>query len=193
LKDGGTEVTFEASGRAAIHGGPSIALAERFRHPQAERAGERVYRIPAPGPIRSVAGVARFEGEGPPPWGPWSVEFSLDGGKSWRAGVEGLTLTPAESQWGGGKFAYVWAQEDLPSNLSNEVWIRFGNGTIQAAEVYATYEDANDTALDIAFGWTEGEASRSHRHSIGKGVAADSWIIPTGEGVHTRWVEFVAR
>jgi hypothetical protein len=192
LKDGGTTVSYRSSGRAALHGGPSQALAERFRHTAAETTGYRVYRIPTPGPVRSAAGAARCEGEGELPWGPWSVEFSLDAGQTWIGGVSGLTLTPAESQWGGGRFAYAWAQKEFTGD-SREVWVRFGRGKIRAAEVYVTYETANDSDLEVSFGWVEGSRIRNHYHRIGRGKSQDTWEVPTGENIGTKWVRFQVR
>jgi len=189
LKDGGTKITYLASGQSVIHGGPSQYVAERFRRKDLERSGYRVYQIKAPGPIRHASGVARFVGPGR---GPWSVAFSLDGGKTWKIGMKPTTLEPGESDWGGGKHAYAWANMDFPDNASSEVLIRFGKGDIRHAEVYATYERPNTSALEVTFGWLEGGKRKEHTHRIGRGKKAETWTVPTGKNVKTKWVRFAA-
>ncbi|MFQ6048440.1 MAG: hypothetical protein ACE5K7_03660 [Phycisphaerae bacterium] len=190
LKDGGTRVSYQASGQAAIHGGPSQYLAERFRRKDLEQPGYRVYQITAPGPIRHAAGVARCSGPGR---GPWSVAFSLDGGKTWRFGLKDCSLQPGDSDWGGGHHAYAWANMDLPENTSHRVLIRFGKGNILHCEVYATYERPNDSPLQITFTWQEAGQTRQHSHRIPAGKRADTWLVPTGKAVATRSVCFQAR
>jgi len=192
LREGGTEVTYQSSARSAIHGGPSIELAERYRRKDMEKPGYHVYRIAAPGPIRNAAGVARVQGEGTAPWGPWSIEISLDEGKSWRDAAEPLTLNGWESDWGGGRNAYVWANLDLPENSSESLLVRFGEGNILAAEVYATYETASASSLIVTYGWLENGKPRNHRHTIPAGSTADDWNVATGQDITRQWVRFEA-
>jgi hypothetical protein len=190
LKDGGTTVTYEAGNQAVVHGGPSKYLAERFRVEDEKAPGYRVYRIRAAGPIRHAAGVERCEG---PDRGPWSVEFSVDGGKTWQAGLKDLTLAEGESDWGGGRHAYAWAEMDFPQGDSKEVQIRFGKGNILHCEVYATYEVPNDSGLEVTYGWLEGGQLKQDTHSIAAGKSRDTWTVPTGEGVQNKWVRFEAK
>jgi len=192
LKTAGTRVTYQSGGQSSIHGGPSIDLAERFRCPDQEKPGYRVYRISAPGPIRHVASVARCRGEGAGPWGPWSVELSLDGGDTWNDAVDQLTLSEEESDWGGGTNAYVWANVDLPSNRSSEALLRFGKGEILANEVYGTYERTSQSHLRVTYGWHESDRAREHHHSIPPGTMNDTWTVPTGDDVSKQWVRFEA-
>jgi len=191
LKPGGTRVTYQSSRQSGIHGGPSIDLAERFRTSD-DDPSHRVYRIEAPGPIRHVAGVARCQGEGPSPWGPWSIETSLDSGQTWKDAAPSLTLNEQESDWGGGRNAYIWANLDLPGNRSESVLVRFGKGDILAAEVYATYETASASPLTVTYGWLEDGKPRNHSHFIPAGSTADNWNVPTGREVARQWVRFEA-
>jgi hypothetical protein len=192
LKPGGTRITYQSSRQSGIHGGPSIDLAERFRRRDLEKPDCRVYEISAPGPIRHVAGVARVQGEGEAPWGPWGVEISLDGGNSWRDAMERLTLNESESDWGGGRNAYIWANLDLPGNRSESVLLSFGKGSILAAEVYATHETASASPLIVNYGWLEDGEPRNHSHLIPAGSTADSWEVPTGQHISGQWVRFRA-
>jgi hypothetical protein len=191
LKDGGTTVTYQASGQAPIHGGPSQYLAERLRRKDLETAGVRVYQVKAPGPIRHAAGVARVEDAGR---GPWSVEFSLDGGKTWRAGVKDvMTGGQGDKQWDGGKAGYVWAQMNFPDNKkAKDVLIRFAKGNILHGQVFATYETSNTSRLTVTYGWTEDGRKKEDSHTIAAGKATDTWTVPTGEKVKTKWVRFEA-
>ncbi len=189
LKDGGTQVTYASSGQAAIHGGPSQYLAEPLRRKDLERDGVRVYQIQAPGPIRFANGVLRASG---PDMGPWSVEFSVDGGRTWLAGVKDVTLKPGDSEWGDGHHAYAWAEMDFPKNRSKTVLVRMGKGNIQHCQVYATYQAKNRSPLLVTYGWDEAGQAREHSHTVKAGKPADSWTVPTGQGVRTKWVRFEA-
>ncbi len=190
LKDGGTQVTYASSGQEAIHGGPSQYLAEPLRRKYLESDGVRVYEIKAPGPIRSASGVLRASGPG---LGPWSVEFSVDGGKTWQAGVKDVTLKEGDSEWGDGHHAYAWAEKEFPKNKSKSVLVRMGKGNLQHCQVYATYEAKDRSPLRVTYGWDEGDQAKEHSHTIKAGKASDAWTVPTGQGVKTKWVKFVAK
>ncbi len=190
LKDGGTTVTYQASGQSVIHGGPSQYLAELLRRKDLEKEGFRVYQVEAPGAIRGVAGVARANGPG---FGPWSVEFSLDGGKTWKAGMKDLKVTPQESDWGGGHHVYAWAQMEFPDNKdARTVLVRFGQGNIRHCQVFATYQRKNTSAMEVTYGWTEDGQSKKDTHRMKAGLAKDTWTVPTGRNVQGQWVRFAA-
>ncbi len=190
LKDGGTTVTYQASGESVIHGGPSQQLAEQFRRKDLEKDGYRVYQIKAAGAIRRAAGVARVNG---PKGSAWSVEFSLDGGKTWKPGTKDLQVAGDGNLWEDGQAAYTWAEMDFPKNRAKEVLIRFGQGSILHCQVFATYASKNTSAMEVTYGWQEGDAAQEDTHTIKKGKASDAWTVPTGQGVKTRWVRFRAR
>jgi hypothetical protein len=190
LKDGGTTVTYQAGNQGVIHGGPSQYLSDRFRDRDAETGGFRVYRIAAPGPVRHASGAARCSG---PDRGPWSVEFSTDNGKTWKYGMKPVTLGKEESDWGGGRHAYAWGHMDYPGGKDKEVLIRFGKGNVLHAEVYATYQQTNDSNLEITYAWTETGNHKEHTHLIPAGTGSDSWTVPTGRDVKSKWVRFRAQ
>ncbi len=189
LKDGGTTVTYQAGNQTVIHGGPSHYLSDRFRQAKLDGEGYRFYRITAPGPLRHVAGAARCSG---PDRGPWSVAFSLDGGKTWKFGMKPVTLAEKDSDWGGGRHAYPWGYVDLPDNDANEVLIRFGKGNVLHAQVYATYQQPTDSALEVTYAWTEGGKLKQHTHKIDAPRQSDTWTVPTVQDVVSKWVRFSA-
>jgi hypothetical protein len=191
LKDGGTKVTYEAGGQGAIHGGPSQYLADPLRRKDLETEGFRVMEIQAPGAIRFASGMLRASGPGR---GPWSVAFSLDGGKTWKVGLKDVNLKPQDSGWGGGHHAYAWAEMDFSDNRSaRNVLVRVGKGNICHSEIYATYQEPNTSALEVTYAWTEGEQARQDTHKIEAGKASDTWTVPTGRNVKTKWVRFAAK
>jgi hypothetical protein len=191
LTDGGTTITYHASGQSAIHGGPSQQLAGRFRRKDLESDGRQVYEIRAPGPIRHASGAARVNGA---KGTAWSVDFSLDGGKTWQAGAKDLHFqtTGDGKLWENGRAAYVWAQMDFPRNDSRTVLIRFGPATILHAQVFVTYAARNASSLTVTYGWTEKGQPKQSEHTIPAGRQDDRWRVPTGEDVKTRWARFAA-
>ncbi len=173
-----------------IHGGPSQYLAEPLRRKDLEKEGFHVYEVKAPGgsarPPESPANGAGF--------GPWSAEFSLDGGKTWKAGLKDLKLGPKESDWGGGHHAYVWAGMDFAENNdAKSVLIRFGQGNLVHAQVFATCESKTTSGVDVTHGWTEDGEAKQDTHRIAAGKNADVWTVPTGQKVKTTWVKFEAK
>ena len=187
LKDGGTKVYYQASAQGVIHGGPSQYQADCLRRKDLETEGFRVMEIKAPGPITRASAMMRASGPGR---GPWSVAFSLDGGKTWKVNLKDVTLTAEDSQWGGGHHAYAWADMigDVPSAKS--VLARVGKGNISHAEIYATYQNRNTSALAVTFAWTEGEQLKQDTHTVTAGRVGDAWTVPTGQNVKTKWVRF---
>ncbi len=189
LRDGRTTIRYQASGQSVIHGGPSQYLAERFRRNDLETDGYRVYAIEAPGPIRHASGVARVNG---PKGTVWSVDFSVDGGKTWQAGASDLQVTGEGKLWEDGRAAYAWAEMDFPASQTNDVLVRFGKGAILQCQVFATYETKSASALTVTYAWTENGQTKQDSHSIAAGKQSDTWTVDTGEKVKTKWVRFAA-
>jgi hypothetical protein len=191
LKDGGTKVTYQAGGAGVIQGGPSQFLADRLRRKDLETEGVRVMEIKAPGAIQFASGVLRASGPGR---GPWSVAFSLDDGKTWKVGLKDVNLKPEESGWGGGHHAYAWAEMAFPDNKdAKSVLVKVGKGNISHAEVYATYQQPDTSAVEVTYGWTEAGQTKTYTHKIEAGKVSDTWTIPTGQGIQTKWVRFAAK
>jgi len=191
LTDGGTTITYHASGQSVIHGGPSRDLAEGLRRKDLESEGRRVYEVRAPGPIRHASGAARVNG---PKGTVWSVDFSLDGGATWRSGTKDrhMQTTGDAKLWEEGRAAYAWAGMDFPRGDSKTVLIRFGPATILHAQVFATYAAKNDSPLTVTYAWTESGQPRQSAHTIPAGRQDARWTVPTGRDVKTRWVRFAA-
>jgi hypothetical protein len=190
LKDGGTKITYASSGQSVIHAGPSQYLAEPLRRKDLETDGVRVYEVKAPGAIRFANGVLRASGPG---LGPWSVEFSLDAGKTWLAGMRPVTLKEGDSEWGNGHHAYAWAEMPFPDNTSKDLLVRFGKGTLYHCQVFAAYEAKNTSALNVTYSWQEGDKTREFSHKVKSGKPYDTWAVPTGQDVKTKWVRFEAK
>ncbi len=191
LKDGGTKVTYQAGGQGVIHGGPSQYQADGIRRKDLETEGFRVMEIKAPGAIQFASGMLRGSGPGR---GPWSVAFSLDGGKTWKVGLKDVNLKPEDSQWGGGHHAYAWADMDFAENKdAKSVLVRVGKGNLSHAEAYATYQQPSTSALEVTYAWIEGGSLKQDAHAIAAGKTTDTWTVPTGKDVKTRWVRFAAK
>ena len=126
--------------------------------------------------------------------GPWSVAFSLDGGKTWKTGLKDVNLKPEDSEWGGGHHAYAWAEMAFPDNKeAKSVLVKVGKGNISHAEVYATYEQPDNSALEVTYGWTENGQAKQDTHLVAAGKQSDTWTVPTGKDVKMKSVRFAAK
>ncbi len=191
LKDGGTKVTYQAGSQGVIHGGPSQYLADPLRRKDLETEGLRVMEIKTPGPIRFASGVLLGCGPGR---GPWSVAFSLDDGKTWKTGLKDVTLQPEDSTWGGGHLGFGWAEMAFPDNRdARSVLVRVGKGNISHAEIYATYQQPNNSALEVTYSWSEAGQAKQDTHVVPAGKQSDTWTVHTGKNVTVRSVRFAAR
>lgn len=196
LKGGGSEVTFRPGGLGVVHGGPYRQKALGFHDPGNSSGEWTAFRIPVPGPVRSVHGVASSGGKR----GPLCVETSVDG-KTWDRVMGPYTLEPGDKRslnssiWGNGTLALMWGAKEYPDATSKAGWVRFQNmGALEqaAVEVYATYEVPATRDLKVTFGWTD--AAGPHTAStVFDGSRKDKdqvWKIPTGAAPCTESVKF---
>lgn len=191
LKDQGSTITYQASNLGVIHGGPDHRLAKAFRAAALDADGWQVYKLEAPGAIRSLHGVSMVSGRKE-----MAVETSLDG-KTWDVAMAPTTLGRAgkdknSSIWGNGTLGFMWGDRTYADGTSTTGYIRFKNGDESATQVYATYAlPGKAVGLDVTVNWSDA-AGPNHEASNSFAAAAgpQTWTVKTGKDTVTNWVRF---
>jgi hypothetical protein len=198
LKDGGTEVSFAASGRAVLSAGPNLEQARahlvegKFGSPRvtlevAAPRGEKVVAVHAAAHVQS----------GSPPRGDvkYQIEYSTDGGKTWKAVVKDWTIPRRGDEprdfW---SQSMCWGWARVEGGKVSKVRVRFRNSggrNYARCEAHLVYRTAKDDPTRVTFAWTEGGKARRAAHTFAA-AGADrpaAWKLATGKKVETRWVE----
>ncbi len=197
LKDGGTVVEFEGGGRGVVSAGPNLPQAEARRIEGAFGSPRVSLELAAP---RGEAAVALHaaahlaSGNPPDPAVRYQVEYSVDGGRSWvplardwsypRRGEEPKDFWSQSMCWGAAA---------LPEGTTGPVRVRFHNNggrAVLRAEAHLLYREPKQDGTRVTFAWTEGGTARRAERVFTPAAGRQSWSIPTGKQVETRWVEY---
>jgi hypothetical protein len=196
LKDGGSTVSFAASGQAVVSAGPTVAQAQTqvvaggFGTPEVtlELATPRRESV-----VAVYAAAQMASGNPPRPDVRYQIDYSLDAGKTWKPLVKDWTIPrrgeePADF-W---SQSFCYGSTDIADKDIASVRVRFRNSGGQPclrAEAHLVYQTKGKDPTKVTFAWTEdtGQHRESHTFDAGKPAA---WEIQTGRNVQTRWVEF---
>jgi hypothetical protein len=198
LKEGGSAVRFETSGRAVVSAGPNRdqarahLIAGQFRTPNAtlELASPRGERAVA---VHAAAHVV--SGDPPRPEVKYQIEVSTNGGRAWKPAVKDWTI-PRRGEEPGDFWSqsFCWGTLDLGDAHATSVRVRFRNDGGRAyarCEAHLVYRTAGKDATKVTFAWDDDAGAHRASHAF---AASDSgtapWRVPTGRGVETWWVEF---
>jgi hypothetical protein len=201
LKDGGTKVTFAASGLANVSAGPTVPLAKARIVEGAFQSPTVTLELAVPGgrPAVHVYAAAHVASGNPPADCVYQIESSTDAGKTW---------SPVAKDWRvvrqGEEPADFWSQAlcfgDAPiPATSGPVRVRFrndGKRQVLRAEMHLAYRTGRATSTEVTFAWREGKAGALKTAARIYAAATEedsSWVIPTGSGVDTSWVEYRSR
>ncbi len=197
LKDGGTRVTFLASGRAVASAGPTL-----------EQAGTRVVEGAFGSPrVTMEVSTPRKEtalavhaaghvasGNPPRPEIRYQIECSTDGGKAWSPVVKDWTIPRRGDEPGD-----FWSQSlcygsaELGKGAASAVRVRFSNSGNRAylrGEVHLVYRAAGKDPTRVTFDWTDDSGARRESRVFPASDREAPWDLKTGKNVQTRWVEF---
>jgi hypothetical protein len=196
LKDGGSEVRFEASGRALVSAGPNLpqarghVVAGKFDSPAvtlelSTPRGELIGRVFAAAHVRSS--------NPPDPKVKYQIEASFDGGKTWE---------PVAKDWSinrqGDEPKDFWSQslcwgDRQGARGAKTVRVRFrndGGKQYARAEVHLSYELPRKDAMRVTFAWSDTDGDHEKAHTFTGAKDEKAWAVPTGKKVRTKWVEF---
>jgi hypothetical protein len=200
LKDGGSVIRFEASGKAQVSAGPTVRqaaahlIAGKLDSPRVTLG----LATPRGEPITEVYAAAHVRSSSPPsPKITYQIEASFDGGKTWRSVVKDWTVNRQ-----GDEPKDFWSQSMCWGKLlvgekkgEKGVQVRFANDggkQYARAEAHLVYELPRRDATRATFSWTDEKGDRTAEHVYpaerdDRGEKA--WVVPTGKGVRTKWVE----
>jgi hypothetical protein len=196
LKDDGTRVTFESSGKALLSVGPTLPQAEA--HVVEGAFGTRAVTLeaatPRKEPVASIIAVAEAASSCPPdPAIKYQIEYSTDGGKGWKPLVKDWTVARQGDEppdfW---SMSFCWGSLDLPETVSGPVRVRFkndGGKNYLRGELHLVYKTASKDATKVTFDWKDDAGDHRESHVFEAGAPAP-WALKTGKNVVTRWVEY---
>ncbi len=196
LKDGGSAVRFAASGRAVVSAGPTVV--EAGAHVVAGRFGspEVTLELAAPRgePVVAIYAAAQMASGSPPrPDVRYQIDYSADGGKTWRPVVKDWTV-PRRGEEPGDFWSqsFCYGSADVAEKGVSSVRVRFRNSggrPCLRAEVHCVYQPRGKDATRVTFDWADNAGAHRQSHTFGAGGPAE-WEVKTGRNVETRWVEF---
>ncbi|KAA5539013.1 hypothetical protein FYK55_25805 [Roseiconus nitratireducens] len=197
LKDGGTEVTYEANSTAVVSFGPEADLAQAFLSDGGFGQSTVTLSVAADRPVVGVYAAAHVASGNPPsPEVRYQIECSVDDGRHW---------TPIVSDWKiprrGDEPGDFWSQSfcygtlDIEASPNQPVRIRFkndGGKRYLRAEAHLVVQTGTPDPMEVTYDWIDsgGEHQQSHvfRDPVSGPQAA--WHLPTARDVRTRWVQF---
>lgn len=121
-----------------------------------------------------------------------AIESSVDGGATWTPFVKDWKIVRREPEAKAfGTLTYVWGSGEV---AAGPVRVRVRNDRGQEyfrAEAHLTYETKGRDATRVTFDWTDGAGPRRQSNVFPNSPKeSEEWVIPTGQGVETRWVEY---
>jgi hypothetical protein len=197
LKDGGTAITFESSGKGVISAGPTLPQGQA--HIVEGALGTRAVTLelgtPRKEPIATVYAAAQVGSSCPPsPDVKYQIEFSLDGGRSWKPMVKDWSITRRGDEPGDFfSMSLCYGSVDLTTgSAATSARVRFkndGGKNYLRAELHLVYRDASKDSTRVTFHWKDDGGNHQESHSFPLGTPAP-WQLRTGKSVVTDWVEF---
>jgi len=196
LKDGGAKVSFLASGHGIVSAGPNLAQAQAHVV-EGELPSPRVtleLATPRKEPVARVHAVAHIA-SGNPPLAEikYQMEFSTDGGKTWKPVVKDWT-TPRRGHEPGDFWSQsmCYGSAEVSEKAVSSVRVRFHNNhgrPYLRTEAHLIYRTPGKDSTKVTFDWTDDAGPHKESKLFASG-REETWTIKTGQDVVTRWVEF---
>jgi hypothetical protein len=193
LKDGGTRVAFQSSGRAVHSAGPTREQGRAHLVEGAFGTPMAVLELKAPRDstptgITAAAQVASYTE--PNPRVKYQIDLSTDAGKSWSPLVKDWQIVRlGKGPKSGWSQSFVWGDRELSSG---PVRVRFSNDggiEILRAEAHLIYRTPGKDGTRMTFDWTDDAGDHRESHVFPQ-VQSPEWDLKTGKNAVTRWVEY---
>jgi hypothetical protein len=192
LKDQGTTIRYEASGKSVLSLGPELELAKTFVTSGA--FGEKAVTLtvtpenPAVG-LHVTAHVA--SGSPPDPSVRYQIEYSLNGGVTWLSLVKDWTI-PRRGDEPGDHWSqsFCYGFSEIVAEADEPILIRFhndGGKRYLRAEAHLIQEVGKPDPVKVTYDWNDAKGRQRKSHVFD---SKGAWRLSTGRNVRTRWVEF---
>jgi hypothetical protein len=196
LKDGGSKISFESSGSAVVSAGPTLPQAQA--HVVDGAFGTRAVTLEIATPRKEAAAkliaAGHIGSSSPPdPSFKYQIEYSADGGKSWKPVVKDWQINRKGDEPGD-----FWSQSlcygsvDLSDAPAAPIRVRFkndGGKNYMRAEAHLVYRTGSKDSTKVTFDWTDDAGKHQESHLFAPGKPAP-WDVKTGKNAVTRWVEY---
>ena len=198
LKDGGTRISFAASGQGIVSAGPTKPEAQThvvsgaFDSPTVTLA----LRTPHGEPVRKVFAAAHTATGNPPrPELKSQIEFSTDSGTTWLSLTRDWQIPRRGNEPGDfWSQSFCYGSTELKESNAGALQVRFrndGGKRYLRAEAHVVHAIAGRDATKVSYSWNDSTGGHvESRRFAGLDAAMASWDLPTGKNVQTRWVEF---
>jgi hypothetical protein len=193
LKDGGTRVSFENSGRAIVSAGPTREQAKTHLVEGAFGTPLAVLELAPPAgglPVAVHAAAHMLSYTEPNPRVKYQIEGSTDGGKTWFPIVKDWQIVRlGEGPKSGWSQSFVWGEREVSQGPIRIRFSNSGNIEILRAEAHLVYRTPVKDSTRVTFSWMDDAGAHRKSHVFPPGAAQD-WQLETGANVDTRWVEY---
>ena len=198
LKDGGTRISFAASGQGIVSAGPTKPEAQThvvsgaFDSPTVTLA----LRTPHGEPVRKVFAAAHTATGNPPrPELKSQIEFSTDSGTTWRSLTRDWQIPRRGNEPGDfWSQSFCYGSTELKESNTGALQVRFrndGGKRYLRAEAHVVHATGGHDATKVTYSWNDSTGGHvESRRFAGLDAEMASWDLPTGKNVQTRWVEF---
>ncbi len=196
LTDGGTTVTFAASGRAVVSAGPNKPQAQRHVVDGAFDTPNVTLELQSPRGQRAVKlyAAAHVASSNPPdPQVRYQIDYSTDGGKSWQPVVrdwhidrQGVEPSDFWSQ------SFCYGDVSLGDGETGPVRVRFrndGGKRILRAEAHLVYATSEQDNCRVTFAWSDNQGEHRTVEQTFDVANPAPWKIDTGKNVVMHWVQ----
>ena len=200
VRPGKNAVTVEASGHAVVSAGPNMAQAAAHVVDGAMGSKTVTLELAAPrkAPAVELYVVAHVASGAPPSDAAYNIEWSADGGKTWKPVLKDWKITrrpPEPDDW--------WSQSFLQAstpldNVTGPVRVRYSNTggrNFLRAEADLVYKVENSSPLKVTYAWKDGEEVQqaTRTFNLKPGEADATWSFDAkGASPVTQWVEYTA-
>ncbi len=192
LKDKGTTVQFEASGKTVTSIGPELDLAETYITEGGIGEKTLTLSVTPKKPIVRIHTVAHIASGSPPsPEVRYQIDYSLISGEKWLPIVKDWSIPRRGDEpddfW---SQSFCYASTDIKAAANKPILIRFhndGGKRYLRAEVHLIQQTEASDPSKVTYSWSDdsGDHVESHVFKL-KG----KWQLATGKNVRTHWVEF---
>jgi hypothetical protein len=192
LKDNGTTIRFEASGKEVLSVGPELNLAQTYVTSGGFNQKDVTLAIKPNKPVVELHASAHVASGSPPnPKVRYYVEYSLDSGKSWLPIVKDRGIPRRGDEPGDfWSQSFSYGSSAIRAAVGKTILVRFrndGGKRYLRAEAHLIQTTGQPDPVKVTYAWTDASGPHQSSHVF---RAKGDWRLATGKQVTTRWVQF---